>query len=159
LLTPVPPSRWGPREIALAGQFVVLPATVAAIEELVEARSVAGGFVPGARRFDRPDAPDLARPDFLPHLRHYLGNAIQWVCACAVYPDLQWDLTLSLAAVSETPNVLTEDNLLKLARLSWFRLGAIPDWARVILLEEIRPSVERNAREIVIRLLEANPAP
>ncbi len=94
-------------------------------------------------------------------LRGFLGDGpFQWLCACAIYPELQWDLTISIGALACMPaNLVSEENIVRLASLEWFRSGAIPDEARRELLARIDPAVESAVREAIIGILERSPAP
>jgi tetratricopeptide (TPR) repeat protein len=89
----------------------------------------------------------------LGQLRAHLGQeTFAWFCACAVYPNLQWDLTLYLG---HELNVLGPDEkrLALLLRLPWFRHGSMPDWLRERLVRAM-PSERREAvRDALWRLL------
>ena len=99
--------------------------------------------------------------DSMAALREELGEAVfQWLCACAVYPELQWELTLALGALPSLPRGLVcEANLLQLVRRDWFRAGNMPKEARRELMLQIDPAVERDAGGVIIGLLEGNPPP
>jgi hypothetical protein len=163
LLTPEMPASWGVREKTLESFFVVVPATLDGLEELAD-------------RFELPIPADLSRwrqngaelpppdpdrPITVAALRQYLGEeTFQWLCVCAVYPELYWDLTLylgSLPAVGES--LVREQHLLKLIQLPWFRTGSLPDALRLQLISELDRQRERAVREAIIALLEHNPAP
>ncbi len=75
-----------------------------------------------------------------------------WICACALYPEVYWELTLRLGNALqkglETP-LLTRDNLSLLTQVSWFRYGKMPDAVRKKLLRELSeadPVYELKAR-------------
>jgi type VI secretion system protein ImpL len=163
VLTPEPPAHWGLREKALASQFVVLPATTQGLFAL-------GDY------FELPSQPDtsgLARtsadqappqpddPRGIEALRNYLDDpTFRWLAACAIYPELHWDLTLYLGSLPcFSPGLVTEQNLLKLVRLPWFRRGSIPDELRWALIQELGQDREKAVREAIVDLLEKNPAP
>jgi tetratricopeptide (TPR) repeat protein len=162
LLTPEPVEAWGAREVALASHLVVLPATINGLQAAIDHFQMPTRQAVGVRRQSRgPAIPELSGSDHVRLLRRYVGErGLQWVCACAVYPELQWNLTLHLGMLPELGNRTIDDNLLlKLVRLPWYRTGLIPDDARTVLLRVIRPEVERAARGALITLLERNPAP
>ena len=154
VLTPAPPKDWGMREVALARSFVVLPATVAGLEALVDC-------------FESPNPPDLrgwvktddgktAPSDFDPaSLRAYLEDeaAFRWLCACAVYPEVNWRLTLHLGIVM---GALDESGLLRLIRLPWFRAGAMPEETRLKLIGELNRTQLEAVREAIYTVLEKN---
>jgi hypothetical protein len=167
LLTPEPVDSWGLREFTLARHFMVLPATLAGLAQVRTTfdtepggrdRLVWDGWVPNAAASGPDGAPSVAVPDVL---RAELGPAAyQWLCVCAIYPELHWDLTLHLSTLPELgAAVRTEANLLRLARLPWFRTGVIPDDIRAALIQQLEPSLARNARLAIIDLLERNPPP
>jgi hypothetical protein len=71
----------------------------------------------------------------------WLGSqGVRWLSACAVYPVLDWDLTLQFGAkLGAGPHgLVTEDRLLRLSELPWMRHGQLPDWLRGALIEEIK---------------------
>jgi TonB family protein len=163
LLTVEPPARWGLREIALAQLFIVLPATLNGLLALVDhfestvpadLRSWVGGDFESSG-LERTAAEAVAT------LHRILGEDVfQWLAACAVYTELQWNLTLYIGSLPSMPTgLLTEANLLKLIRLPWFRSGAIPDELRWPLINELSPERQKAVRAALIELLERDPAP
>lgn len=75
-------------------------------------------------------------------LHGWLGSqGMRWLSACAVYPVLDWDLTLQLGAkLGAGPHgLVTEDRLLRLTHLPWLRQGHLPNWLRSALIDEIQP--------------------
>jgi hypothetical protein len=157
LLTPEDPTRWGYREAALSRSgFVILPATEDGLAALT------WGFEPSlgspALRFEpsppyperlrrRPlrwlerDEPELEEVKaLLVELRRYLGNGgLLWLAACAVYPALDWHLTLFLGTNLSADGLyrqkdppaevalIDERRLAALTRLPWFRHGSMPE--------------------------------
>lgn len=165
VLTPEPVDHWGAREVALGSHFLVLPATIAGLQAAVDHFQLPSRDSVTRRNNRRlalgSHVPSLSGADCVRVLRHHVGESgLQWVCACAVYPELQWQLTLHLGMLHEVNGGTIDDALLmRLVRLPWFRTGSIPDEARAILLRVIRPEVDRAARTAVLALLERNPAP
>ncbi|MBD2136446.1 formylglycine-generating enzyme family protein [Anabaena sp. FACHB-1237] len=90
-------------------------------------------------------------------LREYLGDdSFYWFCACAVFPELQWNITIYLGNVLKTElgkSLLEVDSLTTLARLPWFRSGYIPDWLRVYLIKELTQKQEQEIRTALKNLL------
>lgn len=167
ILTPVSLPAWRRRERALSESFTLLPATLAGVAELAERYELPLGDE--RRRDDR--ASDAAPPDTdydvtVKELEGYLGpDAFQWLCACAVYPELQWELTLKLGQLALPPETaaqpsarLDEALLWRLLRLPWFRKGLIPDLVRLELVRALDPAVARRVRQFLIKTLEDNPA-
>lgn len=86
-------------------------------------------------------------------LRAYLGReAFPWLCACAVYPELLWDLTLYLG---DELGILgpDEQRLAMLLHLTWFRHGSMPDWLRERLVAAMPPAEREAVRQALWRLL------
>ncbi len=163
LLTTRRPREWSWKEIALAGDFVVVPATnegLCALEDHWEQPTE-----PGLKTWKQVDEklPFLprGREEQVEELRKYLGqDTFQWLCACAVYPELHWDLTLYLGTLPCMPeNLLNEENVLHLLRLPWFRTGAIPDELRWELINQLDTGKSRIIRTAIVEVLEKNPAP
>jgi hypothetical protein len=162
ILTCTPVSSWGARERTLANQFLILPATTEALFSLIDFFSGAQpGEIPAlGARLPEELASDVPPAEMVERLRDELGPGLfLWVCACAIYPELHWDLTLYLASLPRMPEgLVTEENLLRLIRISWFRAGSIPDEARYELIRRIDPVLEHEVREAVLGVLESNPA-
>jgi hypothetical protein len=158
ILTPVPPSQWGVAERALANQFIVLPATQNGLLALVD---YFGGSGPADARGWLDEFPSPRELDSAAMLREHLGpQAFQWLCACAVYPELHWDLTLHLGSLPSMPEgLINEADLLRLIRLPWFRSGSMPDELRWSLIQKLSAQQEREVREAIIDLIEKSPAP
>ncbi|HEY0406668.1 MAG TPA: tetratricopeptide repeat protein [Pyrinomonadaceae bacterium] len=164
VLTPEPPLRWSLRERALAQQFVLLPATLDGLQALVDYFEAA--VTPDMRVWSRASdssnaAMDFDRPLTVKKLREHLGKDVfEWLCACAIYPELHWDLTLYIGQLpSLSNNLVREKNLLRLVQLPWFRAGAMPDNLRWLLINELPPEKARAIRTSLIQLLEKNPPP
>jgi len=158
ILTRERPQHWGMREITLAKQFIVLPDTPEGLTEL--ARHFDAASLPDLKRWHEEDAEfqDIAedRLHDAKALQEYLGeDAFQWLCACAVYPELHWNLTLYLGMSDK--KWLTEDNLLKLIRLPWFRKGIMPDTLRWDLIVALDKEKNQAIREAIVKMLEKNP--
>ena len=56
-------------------------------------------------------------------------------------------------------DLLSEENILSLFRLSWFRTGSIPDDKRLELLRNLDPDKKQASHRALIKVLEANPPP
>jgi hypothetical protein len=162
LLTPEPAASWGLREKRLAQHFTLLPATIDGLVALTEVFDL-----PVAPEFDfsnldgDPPPPDPDLPVSLETLRDYLGeDAFQWLCACAVYPELHWELTLFLGTLPcMGADLIGEGSLLRLIRLPWFRAGSMPDELRLELIGELDPQREAEIRSAIISLLERDAPP
>jgi hypothetical protein len=167
LLTPVPLPQWSLRERNLAAALrVIVPATEDSLHVITD-QFASGEETEGSL----PRRPSLVRslpepqwdssPDrLIDQLQPSLGrDCFVWLCACAVFPELHWALTLHLASLpSLPPNLLTEENIVRLVRLPWFRNGFIPDEVRWSLIRELTPEQEREIRESIISHLEMSEA-
>lgn len=89
-------------------------------------------------RWVRPLTPAGANLDRLNvQLRLFLGpDGFLLLQACAVYPALAWNITLTLA-VELVPPDTREEVLSKIVALPWFRHGTMPDWLRARLLAQL----------------------
>jgi hypothetical protein len=163
LLTPEPLPDWGYSEWILATSgFVVLPARTDSLRVLTEVSE--GGASPkimGADRslpypsilqqrsdlwLDRDEPPSGLVNKLCRQLSRYLGDQGYYLLsACAIYPMLQWDITLYLTfRVIEREKA--EDTLFWLVRLPWFRQGVMPDWLRLRLISEMSTERELTVR-------------
>jgi formylglycine-generating enzyme required for sulfatase activity len=166
-LTPEAPYRWTRFEFDLieAG-FIVLPATssgwVALADLTVGGRLDSFATAPYARAFpsvlgtnelrwlDRNEPPPEIVQKLTRQLKGFLGpGGFSWLCACAVYPEVTWPLTLRVAHEPADYAVLPS-----LARLPWFRHGFMPDWLRRVLVDLLPADDEGRLRTTLERLLE-----
>ena len=102
--------------------------------------------------------PPAAVQQVLAGTRGYLGDwGYTWLCACAVYPEVRWNLTLFLglafAGVDNARSAYFQRTLLDLTRLPWFQYGVMPDWLRRRLISELTPDQEWQARVALQGLL------
>jgi formylglycine-generating enzyme required for sulfatase activity len=166
-LTPEAPYRWTRLEFELieAG-FIVLPVTengwTALADLIMSGRLQSFGTAPYARAFpqilgtndmrwlDRNEPPPEMVQKLTRQLKGFLGpDGFAWLCACAVYPEITWPLTLRVAI-----EPLDYSLLPSLARLPWFRHGFMPDWLRQVLVDLLPPADEGRLRATLERLLE-----
>ncbi len=164
LLTPAPAAAWNYREAILARLFFVLPANISGMINVV--RHFEELPTPSLRdwkyEIGKTDVPYKIDPDDAPGslARHFSPYLMRWLAACAVYPELHWDLTLELGEVLSPPDqtLVTFSNVAALARLEWFRRGAMPDPVRRQLLsyEGFTADDRRAVREAIVGMLEAN---
>lgn len=93
---------------------------------------------------------------------HYSRPMRRWISACAVYPQLHWDLTLRLGHLlsqGEDRSLVTYENVLQLSKLEWFQTGEIPEDARKVLLSnnlDFTIEDERLVREELDKILKEN---
>lgn len=161
LLTPKFAAEWGLQESALGDRFVVMPAT---LDGLAAAADYFQGATVTERAFWRsrqPNDPEGSRLESIDELRGYLGEAgFAWLCACGVYPELEWPLTLELSRLPFLrTGIADEDILSRLVRLPWFRSGVIPDHVRLDLISALGPEREAVVRLKLRDILEHSPVP
>jgi len=173
LLTPEPEIYWGQQERLLAGQFLVLPGTAEGLDVLIQIMQ-SGRATPTPlpeTLLPLPEtlqlhpqrwlARDPVNPDVLVStlvsLKYALGDAgYLWLCACAVYPALDWNLTLYLGDAlhdDDGRRLLESGRLNLLLRLPWFRQGSMPDWLRSALVSTLSKEQEEAIRAALQALL------
>jgi formylglycine-generating enzyme required for sulfatase activity len=190
LITPVPPAQWGYREDALAAHdFLTLPASDEGFEILTAWLNTglnpvwSTGLLDAGHQQPQTPFPEViaeqpkrwvervppqpkAATQLDEQVQQYLGpRGWRWLAACAVYPQLTWELTLYLGArlfnlgQPAAPAVLAErqtewtEQLLRLLRLPWFRYGTLPDWWRTTLLATFTAQEEAEVRDWLITVL------
>ena len=177
LFTLESPQQWGHRERLLEEtHFVILPANETGLIAFVElmntetaqpdfsaSSSILVVFPEYFRERPRqwlerypPQIPTVT--ELLKQVRDFLGEeGYYWFSACAVYPELHWQLTLHLGShlsSSDGKPLLTKTRLTQLARLPWFRYGYMPNWLRNRLIDELPFPQENQIRTILQTLLQ-----
>ncbi|UPT62563.1 MAG: hypothetical protein M0D54_19770 [Hyphomonadaceae bacterium JAD_PAG50586_4] len=187
LLTPMPLSEWAQEEMNLARELEMpigraTPEGIAALAELLGLEGAQDEDllkpIGDGRARSLPDILRLRGNEFLydsppdthpiqqvvQDLRNYLDDAgFEWLCALAVYPTIQWDLTLYLGVAlpeqvggdAKTTPLYAEDRLAALTQLPWFREGEIPNWLRRALIQQMSKARETEVRAAIHRLLES----
>ncbi|WP_408591282.1 hypothetical protein [Novosphingobium sp.] len=189
LLTPIPLSEWTQDEVNLSQQLTMpigraTPAGIAALADLLaldgaedqdlmkpigdgRARALPDMFRLRPREFfySEPPASHPVR-QVVQDLRNYLDTpGFDWLCALAVYPAIQWDLTLYLGvALAERTGadarlapLYDEARLAAIAQLPWFRSGDMPNWLRGALIQEMPKAREAEVRAAINALFAAVP--
>ena len=186
LLTPLALAEWGHEEFTLAHELQ-MPLGRATSLGLLKLAELLG--LEGSEQSDLIDTSgdDLARPlpeimrlrpqkflydappdempidDIIRSLRNFLdGPGFEWLCALAVYPAVQWDLTLYLGAslgerrgdVSEIKPIYDEARIAALTQLPWLRDGHMPNWLRRALIEEMHPGRAAEVHRVLKRLID-----
>jgi CheY-like chemotaxis protein len=157
------PEDWDKKEKLLASAgFTVIPSDI-------DAQIILDDIL-----FNSVDAPEKIKlPRFYPArflnlnepgpIRDYLGDErlFRYVCALAIYPRTDWNLTLAIGHALEeewnkegTPvQLVTYSNLLKLGRISWMHDTKIADTLRVQLLGLLDGKTEAVARRALLEQL------
>lgn len=165
ILGPAFLARWFVRELSVAGEFSVFPASLAGISAWADALGNNDDVEGFGRVQDWPtrypllDATDPAQK--VEEVQRYLGDDVfKWLCACSVYPELHWDLTLFLGSLPMMGDgLVSEEHLLRLLSLPYFRSGVIPDDLRWQLIQHLGADRESAVRQALISILEKNPPP
>ncbi|MGI9491197.1 MAG: hypothetical protein ACR2QF_02100 [Geminicoccaceae bacterium] len=185
LLTPKPLRSWGRTEFQLARALAmpigratseglaVLGETLTSDQPSTAKLDPAGELVRSAlpsglqadqRRMIYPDPPSDYTPDqIVRDLQINLHPAtFDWLAALAVYPTLQWDLTLYLGLSLTTRRgrqagqcLFTEARAGMLTELPWLRHGYMPDWLRQALIEDMDEKRREEVGTLIRDLLEA----
>ncbi len=104
----------------------------------------------GRRWLDRNEPPTDIAEKLVRQLSDYLGpRGFAWLCACAVYPEITWGLTLRVAG-----DAIDYSALPSLARLPWFRHAFMPDWLRRLLVARLPPDAGERLRVDLAGLLD-----
>ena len=174
VLTPNPISNWSNQEFFLAQNFIVLPATAEGLQvlsqvlnpEVIKSYLLSGQvqtplpeqlLIHSFHWLDRspPTAKEIT--SMLKSLEQYLGeDGYYWFTACAVFPELHWNITLYLGTQLKTQSNQSLAEVcspIKLARLPWFRSGYMPDWLRSLLILKLTKEQELTIRSALQNLL------
>ncbi|MFM2268838.1 MAG: hypothetical protein RL757_2279 [Bacteroidota bacterium] len=191
ILSARPPNEWDRRETALTEKFLLAQQSSEGLKFVVEHLDLIGEMT-AAQRLGRVSVPislasiqldhlfdenavDTGGGDILTilksHFAKYEENVmddrlLQWLAACAIYPTLEWDWTLSVGGIiqkmTKTEGFVSIENLLLLSRLNWFDAGVMPDRARQILMDwlnQTHPEVLVRVRESLQNVMQHNPPP
>jgi hypothetical protein len=157
VITPKPLDDWSDREFVIAGNnFQLAPADIAEIELLAKAIAEESPITKNQLLNRLPHAYSVTNYSFehVQSLKQYLNveKLFQLICALAVYPRLQWPLTLALSDALKIE--LNYDQLLKIARIPWLNKDQLDDKIRLELLNSLTAETEVAARETIISLLD-----
>ncbi|ETR70820.1 MAG: hypothetical protein OMM_02956 [Candidatus Magnetoglobus multicellularis str. Araruama] len=166
-------SRYGNLHPLAETDFIVIPATEAGFRLFIESTQSEQqvSFTPGFQdeipeRF-REDSQQLLHtypPDddeidnIIDDVKQFTGKiGFEWFAACAIYPELQWHLTLyigiNLTGSDHQTPLFNINRLTALSQLPWFRHGSMPDWLRKRLIADIPVHQERKIRQVIQQLL------
>jgi hypothetical protein len=166
VITPVPLPNWGGQEALLQkNDFLLVPEETAAIELLAKTIAEDGSLSPEQITKRLEGSYGLKDQYFqsAQGLKQYLNDEklFQLVCSLAVYPRLQWALTLALFNAllnsnkeEESAQVLDHDLLLKIVRIPWLNADKLTDNIRLQLLNSLTVETEIIARETILGLLD-----
>lgn len=157
LLTVKPPTQWGFYESILSRYIELAPTTMDGLFSIIEEFDGIGENDPEEWLNKAEDAL-LAYPT--PELlRDYIEPGLfTWICTCAIYPEIYWNLTLQLGFLLEEKahDLLNRRNLTLLTKIKWFKEGEIPDADRKKLLGYLPDGPHRKVRTYLDDLLAKN---
>jgi formylglycine-generating enzyme required for sulfatase activity len=157
LFTPRAASQWGLKEVKLSRYFIVLPALMDGLYAVVDFFEYPHKYRPKDwMKRDKERISENTIED-VESLKKCLSPAsFRWLCACAIYPELHWHLTIRLACEFMPSNELSESDIIQFIRLPWFIEGNIPDHMRHALIQALPSSDQKKVREIIFKVLEEN---
>jgi hypothetical protein len=165
IITPFPLADWSHSETQLQkNSFQLVPSEIGAIDILCRSIAEDTAISPALLSNRVKDKYSMMRHEFktADDIKNYLGNEqlFQVICALAVYPRLDWNITLALfnAIGSENQNaspglVPDYDSILKIARIPWLHGRQFTKAMRLQLLDHLKPGTEIIARKTIIELL------
>ncbi|MDX2247740.1 MAG: formylglycine-generating enzyme family protein [Bacteroidia bacterium] len=155
LMTSRPTAAWGYDELRLSERFVVLPGNPEGLLQVIHYFEEIKKYNPRVVR-DTLIQPEIEAT--VAGLSQYFNPSVQtWIAACAIYPEVNWDLTLYLGEFLSghvKENLLTFANLVKIAQLSWFRNGRMPDKDRGDLLNTLNKPLRLTLHQKMVDALE-----
>jgi len=157
VITPKPLDDWSQKEDQIIqSNFQIVPADIAEIELLAKAIAEDSPVSKNQLLNRLPNSYSVTNYNFdtIQSLKQYLNDEklFQLICMLAVYPRLQWPLTLALADALKLE--LNYDLLLKIARIPWLNKDQPDDKIRLQLLNSLTAETEVIARETIIALLD-----
>ena len=148
----VPPALWEERERLLQEIFpFVLPLSVEGIQVMAADLSLAAGtdcdwIKYWSSNADYSLVPIQTEGKTLDYIGLFFNDQFKrWIAACAVYPELNWNLTLALGKMfsSEKSVLHSYKNISQLLRLDWFIKGSISSAFRLALVKQWLSNEER----------------
>lgn len=95
--------------------------------------------------------------DLIHRLQGGLGSGkFQWLAACAIYPTLDWNLTVYLGvALAERAGRAppADEEHWALVVLPWFRTGVMPEWLRKPLIKALTAENNAAVRAALVALI------
>ena len=168
LLTPMPVESWTYREGVLHDRFAIFPLDtkglnnfVKYLEQEVEDEERPPYKMWSEKLLENQDGVDINYRNWRTAADHanYLQDhphLFKWLCAAALYPKPEWDMTLAIGrALSPVGVDVTYDNLLILSRIPWLTNGDLSPRLRHQLMGALDTETERLARKAIETELQA----
>ncbi len=158
IFTPIPMEDWEEIESYLTREFVLCPAN----QPLVLPSCIQSGqYNPATPSRSHLISWKSGISYSSAALQRYLGEDLfRWLQMTALWPrlDSQWVMHLATLFKAEDGNY-TYESLIRLSRLLWMREGGLPPDLAYRWLASLKGDDERNARELLLHLLEKSEAP
>jgi len=159
LMTSKPSASWSYDELHLSDLFVVLPSNIDGMLEVVNhfEKLKKSNLKEWRDIYAQPEI-SLDATDVKSSLKEHFSEPLQiWIAACAVYPEITWDLTIylgELLSAKQNENLLSFSNIVKLAQLPWMKTGKMPEEVRKQLLSFLDKETWRNIHQKLVNILE-----
>ncbi|WP_245576557.1 sugar transferase [Flexithrix dorotheae] len=155
LISSKPIHQWSYHEKQLDNFFYIAPASLDAFLKLI-------------RNFD-----STSKTDYAYWKNYYLKNStfqattkdleerlneklFHWICSCAIYPEIDWNLTLNIAKKLESfpGELINLDSIKIISKIDWFRDGKIPYSERLKLLSKLPQEYNIVIRNFIVNHLQ-----
>ncbi len=168
LITPKAPAHWGEQEKVVAENLSLFSADMHGFQDLIgvfegTSQSKLSPFFHQIKKADKKI--DISADNlFLKLEEHYNPEMRAWIAACAIYPKLNWDLTMRMGYIlseNQQASLVSYYHIRQLYRLPWFQEGGIPDDIRALLLNHPDLSIEQEIkiRKEISKILQDAPPP
>ncbi|MGK0364207.1 MAG: hypothetical protein ACI85O_001264 [Saprospiraceae bacterium] len=154
VLTNRPIEDWDGTEECLSAEFEIAPATIDGLLSVID--DFDNRQDNRLEDWRKNDDLDYLGTDEVSILQSFLPQEVFfWLCSCAVFPRLYWDLTLYLGMDAETSSnqLLNSKYLSLLNRLKWFREGKIPAEKRAELIKFLPADRLVSTRRALVKIL------
>ena len=163
ILSPIEPTQWMREALEAENRFILLKASVKNLALLGEIFLAPSDIAPQifTRRQEKQDIVSwsfLKPEQSVEQLQQELHTTtFEWLCCCAVYPELDWHLTTYIGAHLFEKGTFGEKEILDLVHLPWFRQGYFPDDLRRALLKKLSKARLKEVRQLILDLLKNSP--
>ncbi len=142
--------------------FMVLPAKMESLNQLSNIFEGETPTVANASLYPTSISTDLEKlsvPEQVSELKRILTNVgFECLCAAAMYPEMNWDLTVFLGqTLFDERELLKEENMLPLVSLPYFRKGFMTEDLRKELTKELDGDSKRLVKGAILHLLKLHP--
>ena len=142
--------------------FVVLPAKTESLNEIAYLFEPSYGVSSNAhfQAFAaKTDWEKLNVRETFKELKRQLNQtSFRWLCATAMYPEMNWNLTLFIGeTLFDERELMKEENVLPLVGLPWLRKGTMPENLRRLLVRQLGRDDKRLVKEAILHLLQLHP--